>query len=133
MTDPPDPVLCLVKDCWAYFTTQPLAAQRGSDWDDSPYELNASAPDEPGAGETWQISRVAGDWDRLCLDPPTEVYAGRPWSVQEVNAGGIPWLRSASYSDHLIALWAGTPLSEFIRQIESIGGVVYLPHRPGGL
>lgn len=133
MTDLPDPVLCLVKDCWAYFTTQPLAAQWGGGWRKKPYEHNASLPDEPRGGAAWQINRVAGDWDRLFLDPPTEIYAGRPWSVQEVNAGGIPWLRSASYSDHQIALWAGTPLSEFIRQIENIGGVVYLPHRPGVL
>lgn len=28
------PVLCYVSDQWAYFTTQPLAEQRGDNWND---------------------------------------------------------------------------------------------------
>lgn len=41
------PMLCYVKEPWAYFTTQPLDKQWGDDWNDAPYEHNAEEPYEP--------------------------------------------------------------------------------------
>jgi hypothetical protein len=71
--------------------------------------------------------------NRRCLAHQSVGRTKSTSALTEVNAGGIPWLRSAPYGEVPIAIWAGTPLSEFIRQIERIGGVVYLPHRPGAL
>jgi hypothetical protein len=40
-------VLCYVKESSAWFTTRPLGEQRGDDWEDAPYEHNASEPYGP--------------------------------------------------------------------------------------
>jgi hypothetical protein len=130
----PDPVLCYVEGPWAYFTTQALSDQSGDDWDDAWYEYNAGPPYEPCEDEAgaWRIVRVvfvAGvEMEQPCC---TSSY-----SVDDVNAKRVPWLMTARWCGPPVPrvfVWAGTPLSEFIRVIQADGGHVYTeaPHVGG--
>lgn len=39
-----DPTVCYFDEPWLFFTSAPLAAQWGDDWNDAPYEHNAGTP-----------------------------------------------------------------------------------------
>jgi hypothetical protein len=115
-----EPILCYIKDCWAFFTTKPLSEQWGDDWNDAPYEHNAGIPyqDTPG-----QITKLA--WEAN-LDQPCDGRYNSPWSVEQINAGAVAWLRSPGYIDGAkIVIPAGTPLSQFKSLISTAGGCVY--------
>jgi hypothetical protein len=115
-----EPILCYIKDCWAFFTTKPLSEQWGDDWNDAPYEHNAGTPyqDTPG-----QITKLA--WEAN-LDQPCDGHRNSPWSVEQINAGAVAWLRSPSYvGRRKIVIPAGTPLSQFKSLINKAGGCVY--------
>ena len=115
-----EPILCYIEDCWAYFTTKPLSEQWGDDWNDAPYEHNAGTPysDAPG-----QIIKLA--WE-ASLDQPCDGHCNSPWSVEQINAGAVAWLRSSKYvAGSKTVIPAGTPLSQFKTLIKKAGGFVY--------
>lgn len=134
---PADPVLCFVRGGAAFFTTQPLEKQWGDDWNDAPYEHNAGAPyqwrptkwdrtansvvlnEEP----PWDITEVhwAGPFDT-----PDEHHTNSPYSVEDINNGRVAWLQSPSWGSHGVNIYAGTPLTEFIRLVKSVGGQIWM-------
>jgi hypothetical protein len=115
-----DPVLCYVKDCWAYFTNKPLAEQWGDDWNDAPYEHNAGLPyqDSPG-----QITKIA--WEAEMYQP-CDFHRNSPWSVEQINAGAVAWLTTPSYiKSPRVIIPAGVALTQFKELIGIAGGLVY--------
>jgi hypothetical protein len=122
-----EPVLCYVNDPWAHFTTNLLDEQWGDDWNDVPYEHNAGNPYTPIPGRdeegAWQIVKVAFEGD---FREPCDGHLNSPYSVKQINTGAVPWLRSWD-DPPAIQIWAGMPLSEFMRTVEAEGGTVYLP------
>lgn len=119
----PEPVLCFVRDQWAYFTTQPLADQHGDDWNDVPYEHNAEEPDEPRDGNTWRIIKVA--WDGP-YRTPRDGHVNSPWSVEQINAGAVAWLIPDYAPDGARPIPAGVTLDEFRERMHEAGGTVYV-------
>lgn len=123
--------LCFVQDNWAFFTSLPLAEQWGNDWDDKPYQHSAGRPYGPKeaksvVGRDWELVQVAWDAD---LD---EACEGDNWervlSVQQVNAGAVPWLRTSRYwrgDKGAIEIWAGVSLEDFVTLIRAAGGDVW--------
>ena len=125
MTKNENAVLCYVDGPWAFFTTQSLENQWGDDWNDAPYEHNAGEPYGPCEGESWEIIRVA--WEGPFITPDDGVLNSR-YSVEAINRGDIAWLRPVLWClkpGHPIH--AGTTLREFIDNIISAEGMVYLP------
>lgn len=123
-----EPVLCYVEGSWAYFTTQDLEKQWGDDWNDAPYDCNAGSPYAPyGKDEHWEITRVAFD---VNLDAPCEGVLNCRWSVEDINAGKVPWLRSPDYAKESVRIMAGTPLLAFIEVVQQNGGRVYMEVPP---
>jgi hypothetical protein len=146
-----DPVLCYVDDNWAYFTTQDLADQWGDDWDDAPYEHNAETPYDPcwhneprhvakrgglcgcspclrdwtvDGKPRWEIIKVAFDGP---FNRPADGHLNSPYSVQQINSGEVPWLRTSEYSNaQPVAIAAGTTLVKFCELIRRGNGTVYL-------
>ena len=123
-----EPVLCYVEGSWAYFTTQPLGKQWGDDWNDAPYEHNASEPyewrkynGERGEGR-WEIIKVAFEVD---LSEPCDGHVNSPYSVEQINRMATPWLRSWE-GFPVIHIWAGTSLDEFKRIIKAADGRVFV-------
>lgn len=116
--------LCYVDECWAYFTTQELSKQWGDDWNDAPYEHNAGPPyvsykeDEP----KWEIIKVA--WEGA-FDTPDEGHTNSPYSVEQINAGVVAWLRSYRWCKKQIIIQAGVSLEEFKELIKAGGGTIY--------
>jgi hypothetical protein len=113
-------VLCYVDAPWAWFTTQALADQWGDDWNDAPYECNAGTP---YTGDGWEVFRVAFDGD-FCGPSDGGVW----YSVEEINAGAVAWLRSPRYapSPHVI-ISAGTTYRAFVCLVQTARGQVYEP------
>lgn len=143
-----EPVLCYVRGCWAFFTTQPLESQSGDGWHKRPYEHNADEPyayhpDSDGVG-------------CVCLDPNSgrRLYGPKgcgepghvperpkePWEIVKVAWEGpfetpAAWHLNSPYSVEGInrgdVAWlrpgisAGTTLAEFRRLVWLAGGRVY--------
>ena len=127
-----EPRLCYVCYQWAFFTTQALEDQWGDDWDDAPWEHNAGEPyrysDDPKYGDTdkepWRIVKVGYDGR---LETPGEYEINSKWSVEQINAGAVPWLKTDRYAsrDPQVSIMAGATLEEFKAMVEVVGGAVY--------
>lgn len=118
-----EPVLCFVRDQWAYFTTQPLTDQSGDGWRKTPYEHNADEPAEPiRDGDTWRIIKVA--WDGP-YRTPADGHVNSPWSVEDINAGAVAWLTPTYAPDGARPIPAGVTLDEFRERMHEAGGTVY--------
>jgi hypothetical protein len=96
---------------------------------DAPYEHNAGTPyayseqseRDRGLGP-WTITRVAFDGP---FETPCDHHTNSPFSVEQINAGAVAWLRTARWCKEPLVIPAGTTLSEFVRLIEKAGGTVY--------
>lgn len=125
-----DPILCYIRDDWAYFTTQPLAEACGEGWSKVPYEHNSSPPRSYDAmfdgarfkRKPWAITKVA--FDGAFTRPSTD-YGNSPFSVVAINKGAAPWLRT-EFDTIFVAIPAGTPLSRFKELVREAGGKVYV-------
>lgn len=120
-----EPILCYVRSPWAYFTFKPLSEQWGDDWNDAPYDCNASPPYQDKEEE---IIKVAFDGE---FDEPKDFAYNCPFSVQMINNKLTPWLTNIQWYQYAkrpkpINIMAGTPLNEFIRMIQDGGGRVYI-------
>jgi hypothetical protein len=126
-----EPVLCYVDGNWAYFTTQPLEKQWGDDWNDAPYEHNAGEPyefsdhDAKKNREPWKIVKVAYDG---FFETPDSGHLNSPWSVEQINAWAVAWLRTSSriVGGKTTVIPAGTTLSRFCELVRQGSGKVYL-------
>lgn len=120
--------LCYVDGDWAYFTTRDIDKQWGDDWNDVPYEHNAGTPYPPMSNDKegeWMIFKVA--WDGPFVTP-REGHVNSPYSVQMINAGKVPWLKTDQYHDgEHVEIKAGLLLPMFIHDIKKAGGTVYVP------
>lgn len=128
--------LCFVKDQWAWFTSAPLAQQWGDDWNDRPYEHNAGNP------YPWNPTMALRDihpyvlckvaYDGALYTPADDAVLNSLYSVEEINAQMMPWLRSRSWrsDEDVVQIWAGTPYDEFLRLVKQVGGTVYAPVLP---
>lgn len=98
--------LCYVADGCAYFTSANLQDQWGDDWNDAPSEHNAGTPYE-NPGEQILKIEFTGPFQEPCQN----YY---PFSVQLINRGFSPWLRT----DKQCILAGATPeqFREWIRQ-----------------
>lgn len=120
-----DPVLCFVKDhMWAFFTKKALHEQSGCDWNDRPYQFNASVPHGEDEGT---ITRVAfhGDFE-------TPENFSDNLSAEDINSGVIAWVVGSRWADDVVkkvTIPAGTPLSEFKRRIQQAGGKVFVEEK----
>jgi len=114
--------LCYVETPFAYFTTARLSEQWGDDWDDAPYEHNAERP----YTDKGEIITVAYTGELLT---PADGHSNSPYSVKEINSGGIAWLRSPKWSAAQVVIFAGATLGEFVAKVRSTGGEVYLPYK----
>jgi hypothetical protein len=110
--------------CQAYFTTQPLQDQWGDDWDDAPYELNAEEPYNWKTGTDEPHSIFVVVFNRGQYWCPCDGHLNSPWSVQDINAGRIPWLSSEKHP----TMMAGCRFAQFSELISAADGTVYSPY-----
>ena len=127
-------VLCYITHPWAYFTTQPLAAQWGDDWDDAPYEHNAGEPytyathNRERGEDPWSVIKVA--FECAYFDTPDAWTNNSQFqhSVMAINALAVPWLTSARHTTGYHGpIWAGTTLREFVRRVREVRGGIWVP------
>lgn len=122
-------VLCYVIGAWAYFTSQPLDKQWGDDWNDAPYEHNAGHPYDPGPNDLhpdgtpkWTVVQMV--WDGP-FELPCDHHLNSPYSVEQINAGAVAWLRTDSWCKEQVVIPAGVTISEFVRLVKKAGGRVW--------
>ena len=114
--------LCYVSGNIMYFTDN-FENQTGDDWDDAPYEHNAGEPyewvDEWSAESNkyrGHIRMIAFMTDRW-LEYPYDGYGNSPFSVDDINAGAIAWIRVRKGKP----LKAGATIDEAIEWLKGIG------------
>lgn len=135
--------LCYIEGDTAWFTTQDLDKQWGDDWDDAPYEHNAETPYGPSIsyyadGRTEKNPR---DWNEdgtpkfelyhlkfSCwkLRTPADDYSNSPYSVRDINAGAIAWLRGRLNNGTPIVIHAGASIEEFKQKVRQAEGQIYV-------
>lgn len=114
--------LCFVRAPWAYFTRMPLDQQWGEGWECAPFEQHAGLPYDDAEQ---QILTVA--FDGPLLTPDTG-YDNRARSVNEINRGDAPWLRTENFiSNAPIRIPAGVSLEKFVELVDLAGGHVFAP------
>lgn len=115
--------LCFVRAPWAYFTCLPLDEQCGERWAEVPYQ-DAAQP--PYSDSRTQVLKVA--FDAPLLLPPEAGRHACACSVEQINRGAAPWLRSENFLDgNMLRVMGGSTLREFVETVESAGGTVYGP------
>ena len=125
--------LCYVDDNFAYFTTADPTDVTGDDWNDKPYEHNAGTPYDwsPRFVLTPEyrslVVAFSGSWCRPCDTDAGVEKLNSEYSVDEINAGYIPWLRTDKWTEPKIEIPAGTTLPDFCTLIKQGGGMFYLP------
>ncbi|MFP4894887.1 hypothetical protein [Paraburkholderia sp. EG304] len=120
--------LCFVRTPWAYFTRLPLDRQWGDGWERAPYERHARPPYEDAAH---QILTVAFDGPLLTPDTGDDA---RALSVNEINRGDAPWLRTQNdVGNAPVLIVAGVSLERFVELVELSGGRVFAPLGWGAL
>lgn len=120
--------LCFVRMPWAYFTRLPLNDQWGDGWERAPYEREAGLPYDDAAQ---QILTVAFDGPLL---PPDAGYDGHARSVNDINRGDAPWLRTQGFINNApVRIAAGVSLGRFVELVELAGGRVFAPLGWGSL
>ncbi|MDR8728094.1 hypothetical protein [Burkholderia pseudomultivorans] len=115
--------LCFVRAPWAYFTCLPPGEQCGESWASAPYQQVAGPP---FCDSRTQILKVA--FDAPALLPPEAGRHGGAYSVDEINRGAVPWLRSEDFLDgNPLVVAGGATLLTFVETVEAAGGTVYGP------
>ena len=71
----------------------------------------------------YQIIKVAFDGP---FDTPAEGGIHSSYSVNQINAGDVPWLANDNAIPAPILIYAGTTLADFIEKIKAGGGNVFL-------
>jgi hypothetical protein len=102
-----------------------LENQWGDDWNDAPYEHNAGAPYDHGRDKPpVEITEIVFD---SSFEPPSEGRMNSLYSVEQINSGRVPWLKSPSYRKDIdIKIFAGCTLGMFIQYIKMNGGRVFM-------
>ena len=73
----------------------------------------------------WAISKLA--FDGPFETPQSTAYSGNSrYSVEDINAGAIAWLRSTDRSPPIV-IPAGATVEEFVDLVRQAGGTVYVP------
>ncbi len=119
--------LCYVESNFAWFSPYDPCVISGDDWNDAPYEHNASEPlcayiDGKRINVEFYIVAF-----RVAMNTPGDRCWGSnsKYSVEDINSKKIAWL---SNSDANNDIWAGIDLTIFIGKILDNGGDVFLPY-----
>ena len=118
--------LCFVKSNSAFFTTQPHPSQQwGPLWDGPSCDAgppNEYAPDFQDLIK-WKIYHVI-------FVAPLSVSLDTDLTVEKINAGTAPWLRSRADSKlPLVEIHAGVSITKFTELVHRTRGEVYIGWR----
>lgn len=124
--------LCYIDGNKAWFTSN-WKKQWGDDWGDRPYEHNAEEPYttyfENGLEYIIPQKELYFELPYWCnVSRPCDGVTNSPYSVQDINNYRCPWL-TITYNDETKYVFAGITYTKFIKEIEKLGGIVYLPKR----
>lgn len=121
------------KEYYAYFTDlEDFQEQWGDDWNDAPYEHNAGWPYDKIRTEEHTVLKVPfavvsencngnSHWVKF----PRDYGAGNsPFSVEEINAGAVPWIFVSYYNmskkKKFLSVNAGIDPLEFINKLRQL-------------
>jgi hypothetical protein len=71
----------------------------------------------------FELTMIA--WDGP-FETPSSGCTNSNWSVEQINAGAIAWLRTSGISPPVV-IHAGTTMEDFIAKVKAAGGTVFLP------
>ena len=71
----------------------------------------------------YEITKVAFD---APMSPPSAPSGNSPYSVRDINAGAVAWLRTTD-RDPPVVIHAGMTIGQFADLVKQSGGTVYYP------
>lgn len=95
-----------------YFTDEDINDLYGDDWNDRPYEHNASEPYGIKSNKDKEVTFETYILESYNIRVPCSGYLNSPWSVDDILAKKVPWLETVTYTtegEHTLAIfYAGT-------------------------
>lgn len=119
--------LCYVEGNFAWFTSH-FEEEWGDDWGCSSYEHSASRPrgyhyTKLKESVPHEVFKVAFDGP---FDQPSFSHTNSPYSVDDINAGVVPWLNVWPIETGNFVR-GGATLKEFVDFVKRNDGIVYFP------
>jgi hypothetical protein len=125
------------QEMYAYFTPIPLEVQNGDDWNDVPYEHNASEPYDDIVVETEEkngVKFVTKTTKHIIVKVPFAVksfsykiprdygHYNSPFSVDMINMGAVAWIfdECDGKRENMTSIYAGVNMYEFINKLKRI-------------
>lgn len=81
-----------------YFTDEDISDLYGDDWDDRPYEHNASEPYGIKSDRNKEVTFETYILESDRVRTPCSGYLNSPWSVDDILAKKVPWLEIVTYT-----------------------------------
>jgi hypothetical protein len=105
--------LCYRDQAFWWFTDTPVSEVWGDDWDDAPYEHNASEP----YAQYGPFTKIAIDY---ALVMPGNGFVNSEYSVQDINNGKVCWGSTYKWDDKQLVIPAGIELSELTAKLREL-------------
>ena len=128
-----------------FFTPFDARNVTGDDWDDTPYEHNASEPyytrlgsykDVHNKKETAAVMEDVGDklvkvliysYETATLVSPCSYVLNSDYSVEDINKGVVPWIVAKWIEKEIVREETIMANATFKEVVEKLDGFVYLP------
>ena len=111
--------LCYIENQTAYFTDKHLSKQWGDDWNDAPYEHNAEVPYDAE-------DMVVLKFEAELQTPADRFQPNSQYSVEMINKQEVEWLKSPTWEDKTVKIWAGVSPEEFKVLVKEAGGSIWV-------
>ena len=119
--------LCFVKHNKAYFTSD-WKNQWGDDWNDAPYEYNASSPYDnyyvDGEEHPIELKELYYEFPNEWVKEPCDDFCNSPYSVEAINRGDVAWIRGDKFN-----IPAKTTYEDFIKIVQENDGKIYTEYK----
>jgi len=134
-----------------FFTPFDARNVTGDDWDDTPYEHNASEPyyarlgsykDVHSKKETGAVMEDVGDkmvkvliysYETATLVSPCSYVLNSDYSVEDINKGVVPWIVAKWIEKEIVREETIMANATFKEVVEKLDGFVYLPKAQNNL
>lgn len=118
--------LCYVNHGYAWFAPYEPTKIYGDDWNDAPYEHNASSPYGYDDDHKLEVAFIKIVYESDHETPADKGYPNSRYSVEDINQKHVAWLAHSDFPP----IFAGVSIDEFCNAIWKTGGAIYMLKEP---
>ncbi len=117
--------LCYVMDGVAHFVPGPVEPGMGGGWHKLGFIHNSDPPyGRDDSGQVREVREIRFEGPYVTAQDMVEHGTYGTMSVNDINAGGMPWMVSDSSALRAVTFQGGMPLERFVEAIEATGGTI---------